>query len=104
MRPAAALMRRRCRQYLRGEWPQLLRDSPAGLTAQQRTALASEAEARRGYAVDPTLENSVRKMDAAALSLAGHTGNVSSASFSHDGEKVVSASDDETVRVWRVDR
>ena len=62
-RPAAALMRRRCRQYLRGEWPQLLRDSPAGLTAQQRAALASEAETRRGYAVDPTLENSVRKME-----------------------------------------
>ena len=62
-RPAAALMRHRCRQYLRGEWQALLRDAPAGLTLQQREALASEAEDRRGYAVDATLENSVRKME-----------------------------------------
>ena len=62
-RPAAALMRRRCRQYLRGEWQALLRDAPPGLTLQQREALASEAEDRRGYAVDPALENSVRKME-----------------------------------------
>ena len=38
-------------------------DAPAGLTLQQREALASEAEDRRGYAVDATLENSVRKME-----------------------------------------
>ena len=32
--------------------------------------------------------------------LAGHTDAVRSASFSHDGEKVVSASSDNTVRIW----
>ena len=32
--------------------------------------------------------------------LAGHTNGVTSASFSHDGEKVVSASSDKTVRIW----
>ena len=34
--------------------------------------------------------------------LAGHTFFVYSASFSHDGEKVVSASSDTTVSIWRV--
>ena len=33
-------------------------------------------------------------------SLAGHTDWVNSASFSHDGEKVVSASWDYTLRIW----
>jgi WD40 repeat protein len=36
--------------------------------------------------------------------LAGHTDYVYSASFSPDGEKVVSASRDKNVRLWRVDR
>ena len=30
----------------------------------------------------------------------GHTDDVFSASFSHDGEKVVSASSDNTARIW----
>ena len=35
--------------------------------------------------------------------LVGHTDYVNSASFSPDGEKVVSASDDKTVRIWSVE-
>ena len=32
--------------------------------------------------------------------LAGHTGDVNSATISVDGEKIVSGGDDHTVRVW----
>jgi len=32
--------------------------------------------------------------------LAGHTGKVTSASFSQDGNKIVTASDDGTVKIW----
>ena len=33
----------------------------------------------------------------------GHTGSVNSVGFNHDGTKIVSGSDDETIRVWNVD-
>jgi WD40 repeat protein/serine/threonine protein kinase len=34
------------------------------------------------------------------LTLTGHTGRVTSVAFSHDGKRIVSGSDDQTLRVW----
>ena len=34
------------------------------------------------------------------MRLRGHIGNVNSAAFSPDGERVVTASDDRTARIW----
>jgi WD40 repeat protein len=36
------------------------------------------------------------------ITLKGHTGQVMSVAFSPDGKRIVSASDDQTVKVWRV--
>ncbi|WP_071777278.1 WD40 repeat domain-containing protein [Coleofasciculus chthonoplastes] len=35
--------------------------------------------------------------------LKGHQGTVNSANFSPDGQRIVTASDDKTARVWRTD-
>jgi WD40 repeat protein len=40
------------------------------------------------------------KTGAEALTLKGHTDRVLSASFSPDGTRIVTASDDSTARVW----
>ena len=33
--------------------------------------------------------------------LKGHTGDVNAARFSHDGSAVITASDDDTIKLWR---
>ena len=37
------------------------------------------------------------------LTLEGHTDSVTSVAFNHDGTKIVSGSEDKTIRVWNVD-
>ena len=46
------------------------------------------------------LADAMRPIDAARLILQGHTGVVSSASFSPDGSRIVTASEDKTALIW----
>jgi WD40 repeat protein len=52
------------------------------------------------------LDQTARLWDAASgkklLTLEGHTDGVRSAAFSPDGTRVVTASDDDTAKIWRV--
>jgi WD40 repeat protein len=54
----------------------------------------------RSSAIPYLLAETMRPIDATRLILKGHTGYVTSASFSPDGGQVVTSSDDKTAQIW----
>ncbi len=77
------------------------REASSDPTAQ--VALLREVE--RPDAMPGWLELAQRALDqpVAHASLVGHTGRITAASFSRDGRRVVTASEDGSARVWRLD-
>ena len=93
-----------------GRWQQVQQHSELGLgLALLRLALASLMHPRLAEAAPEVVTDVVGAVGEAVSRvvgfcgvLAGHNGIVFSAEFSLDGTKVVSASDDKTLRLWNV--
>ena len=50
------------------------------------------------------LWNKVSNKEALIMTLEGHTADVSSVAISSDNSKIVSGSDDKTIKVWNLDK
>jgi WD40 repeat protein len=53
-----------------------------------------------GYTLQPITFDCWEHFDALEMELEGHTSEVKSVTWSHDGSKILSGSDDDTVKIW----
>ena len=69
-KPAAALMRQRCRQFVAGDWQELIDAAPPPLSEAAKKAMREESEDRRGYPLIEVFEQALYKMVCARPSAA----------------------------------